>query len=287
MDTRPLRTRVRPAAALVLCALSVTGCMKKSDGQRLMAQAQEHERRLSELEEGLATERRELGEAVAQAHTKVEELQEVLTQATAVVTRNSADVGAQVEELQGQLATLQGQLAELENSLRETRGRVDEQGQQLEGQLRRFARSAGVEVALEEREIPSDPSALLQAARQAQSAGQGGRARALFTEFVRRHHDDDQADDAQLAIGQSYLGDRQPARALGALQKVIQDFPQGDAVDDALFSMGEAFFALHACTDARSAFETLLRAHPRSPLARRARAKIREIRHAGGSACTS
>ncbi|NOY92369.1 MAG: tetratricopeptide repeat protein [Deltaproteobacteria bacterium] len=272
------------ALSLLLLA---SGCVKKAEGERLMAQAQEHERRITALEEGLATERRELGEAVAQAHQKVEELQQVLTEATAVVTRNSADVGAEVEQLQQQLSTLEGQLAELQNALRETRGLVDRQGEQLGQQLRRFARSAGVDVALEESEIPTDPAAHLAAAQAALSAGQGSRARALFQAYVRRHGSDEHADDAQLAIGQSYLTDGQPARALGAFQKVMHDYPRGDTLDDALLGMGNAFFALHACTDARSALEALIRTQRRSPLVRRARAKLREIRRAPASACTS
>jgi len=277
------------SASWALLALSLlgTGCVKKAEGERLMARAQEHERRITALEEGLANERTELGEAVAQAHVKVEELQAVLTQATAVVTRNSADVGAEVEQLTQQLSTLEGQLAEMQNSLTETRGRVDTQSEQLNQQLRRFARSAGVDVALEESEIPAEADAHWAAAQQALTSGQGSRARAFFVAFIQRHRADERADDAQLAIGQSYVADGQPARALGALQKVIQDFPRGDSVDDALLAMGDAFFALHACTDARTALETLVRTQRRSPLVRQAQRKLREIRHAPASACTS
>jgi len=279
---------MRPAlGALAALLLLTTACVKKAEGERLMAQAREHEQRITALEQGLASERTSLGEAVAQAHQKVEELQEVLTQATAVVTRNSADVGAQVEQLQQQLATLEGQLAEQQNELTQTRGQVEQQSEQMSQQLRRVARSAGVDVTLEESEIPTDSSEHWAAAQQALTAGQSGRARALFQAFVQRHPRDDQADDAQLAIGKGYLADGQPARALGALQEVIRNFPHGDTVDDALLAMGQAFFDLHACTDARTALETLVRTQRRSPLVSQARAKLREIQHAPASACTS
>ena len=54
-----------------------------------------------------------------------------------------------------------------------------------------------------------------------------------------------------------------PAAALGELNQVIQRYPRGDAVDEALFDMGEAFFRLGSCTDARTTFQTIVdRAFP-------------------------
>lgn len=261
--------------------------MKRADGERLTEQGTSHDARITALEESLEAERQRLGEAVGEAQTKVTELEQVLQRATEVVTRNSADVGAEVQELRAQLATLEGQLAELQNELTGTQRLVQEQGQTLEKRVKMFARKAGVDMTLEESEIPTDRAAHYQAAETAYQAGDHSRARALFRAYVTRHGTHDHADDAQYFIGQSYLAQDQPARALGELQKVIRNYARGDAVDDALLAMGDAFFRLRACSDARAALEALIQGHRRSPLVRRARAKLREVRRAPRSACTS
>ncbi|MCZ7677246.1 MAG: hypothetical protein M5U28_00045 [Sandaracinaceae bacterium] len=68
---------------------------------------------------------------------------------------------------------------------------------------------------------------------------------------------------------------------------MIAEHPQGDAADDALLAMADAFYRLHACTDARTALEALIRAHPRSPLLAQARQKLRDIQRAPRGYCTS
>jgi TolA-binding protein len=68
---------------------------------------------------------------------------------------------------------------------------------------------------------------------------------------------------------------------------VISDHPNGDAADDALVGMADAFYRLHACTDARTALEAMIRAHPRSPRIQDARRKLREVQRAPRGYCTS
>ena len=69
-----------------------------------------------------------------------------------------------------------------------------------------------------------------------------------------------------------------------------QRFGTGSATvtaDDALLGMARAFYALHACTDARSTAQALIRAHPRSSLVGDARTLIRTIGRAPRGYCTS
>ena len=104
---------------------------------------------------------------------------------------------------------------------------------------------------------------------------------------MERHGDNDNVDNAQYWIGKSYLEEGRPAGALGEFRRVLSSWPQGDAIDETLFDMGDAFFQLHACTDAKAALEALISGHPRSPLITEARSKLREVRRAPRSACTS
>jgi TolA-binding protein len=68
---------------------------------------------------------------------------------------------------------------------------------------------------------------------------------------------------------------------------VIQNFRGGDAVDEALLDMAEAFYRLRACSDSRNALETLIRTQPTSPLAPKAKQKLKDLKKPEKDYCTS
>ncbi|WP_216080506.1 tetratricopeptide repeat protein, partial [Shigella flexneri] len=74
---------------------------------------------------------------------------------------------------------------------------------------------------------------------------------------------------------------------LGEFRRVVDNFPQSDAVDESLMDMADAFWRLHSCSDARRTLEALIQTQPQSPHVRRAREKIREIARAPRGYCTS
>lgn len=283
VQTRAVRLSVLSA----LCAVVVVGCYPKGEGERLSRASATHEERLTSLETGMERERTQMQEALDNAQTKVAQLEEVLERATEVVTRNSADLGTDVIELRAQLQTMEGTIAELQNELANTQRAMGEQQQQIDRRIQQFARKAGVDMPVDDADIPAGADDHFSAAYRAFQAGEHSQARGLFRAFIERHGDDDNADNAQYWIGKSFLQQGRPAGALGEFRRVIATWPQGDAVDETLFDMGEAFFALHACTDARAAFEALVAGHRDSPLASEARTRIRAIRRAPRSACTS
>jgi len=275
-------TRVALLVALGLPVGSLAGCLWTSaaDGDALRRRTSDHEVRVTKLEQGLEHEREQL-------HGEVEQLHSVLQEATSVVTRNSADTGAQVQQMQEQLATLNGQIEELRNANDQLTRQLQQEHQATDERIAQLMKKQGVDQPLAADQIPADKDAHWQAAQQAIQGSDWARARALLREYVTRYAHDDRADDAQLAIGSSYLSENRPASALGELRRVVSDYPQGDALDDALLAMGDAFYRLHACTDARSTLETFVRTMPRSPLVSRARDKLREIQHAPRGYCTS
>jgi len=284
--------RVVMSLAIASAAISTTlvaGCFwtSKGEGARLGTASSDHARRLTKLETSTQTERETLHAAISNAQLKVHELEEVLQRATAVVTRNSADTGALVQQLQTQLATLEGQIAELRNSNEQLTRQLSTQRAEMDERITQVARKAGIDMPLPANEIPADKTEHFAAAYRAYQGNDYSRSRALFRDYLTRYATDDQADNAQYWIGASYLQEGKPATALGELRKVIAEHASGDAVDEALFDMGDAFYRLHACTDARTTLDALVRTQPRSPLLTRARDKLREIQRAPRGYCTS
>lgn len=284
----PMRARSSRVLWLTaLSAIAAVGCFPKGEGESLSRASALHEERLTSLETGMERERTQMQEALANAQTKVAELEAVLERATDVVTRNSADLGTDVIALREQLQAMEGTVAELQNELANTQRQIGEQQQEFDQRIQQFARKAGVDMPVDASQIPAGANDHFSAAYRAFQSGDHSQARALFRAFVERHGDNDNVDNAQYWIGKSYLEEGRPAGALGEFRRVLSSWPQGDAIDETLFDMGDAFFQLHACTDAKAALEALISGHPRSPLITEARSKLREVRRAPRSACTS
>ena len=77
------------------------------------------------------------------------------------------------------------------------------------------------------------------------------KARALWREYTTRYPNDTKAGEAQYWIGASYTQQNKPATALRESRKVISDYAKNSAVNVALYGMADAFYRLHACTDAK------------------------------------
>ena len=272
-------------------ALFSSGCVTQTQYRGLLEQAETREARIVALESGSAEVREDIEAAVREAQAKVDELRQLLEEATEVVTRNSADVGEEVRALDARLALIDGQLDELqhelEQQLQQTRSQLAEQNASMDQRINRLAQRTGVDLSLDDSQIPSDADEHYVAASAAYDQQNFPLCRALYREFVRRHAQDERADDAFFWIGRTYLEERRPANALGAFQRVLSLYPEGDVVDDSLFYMAEAFYHLHACSDAIATLEALIQAHPRSSFSRRARRKLAALRQAPEGYCTS
>jgi TolA-binding protein len=265
------------ALALALCAPLLSGClMTQAEGETLRSAAEARDRRIEQLE----AENRENRE---QFREDMEELERVLEKATQLLTRNSADVGAQVQQVRDQLAALEGQVAELRHKMDVLDHEMATQRAETDAKLA----SLGSGGALDPSQVPQEPAAHYQAAYAAYEAGEHEKARALFREYLTRYPEDPKAGNAQYWIGASYLQQNKPATALGEYRKVISEHAKSTAVNVALYGMADAFYRLHACTDAKSAIEALLKRKPSKALTDRAKRLRGTINSAKPGYCTS
>ena len=226
-----------------------------------IAQIQSHETRLTALETGIEDKRAEL--------------EQVLVDAGNVVKRNSADQGVQIQELQSQVAELQGQIAELNNKSGEGEQATAVQLKALQKRVDEVARTAGVDFPLPAEQIPTDKSAHYRAAKKAFAAGQHSRARALLRTYVQKYSKDSKADDAQHAVGLSYLHQNRPAEALGEFRLVVANYRKGDIMDRALVDMASAFVQVRECGDAKKALTAMLKDYKGSPLVDQAKRRLK------------
>lgn len=252
--------------AILVGALAAPGCIKQ-----MKADIAANEQRLDDLERDLEAKRKQLEEALAEA--------------SRVLRRNSADQGLVIEEIQQRLAVIDGLIAELRM---ESLGATQAQAQrslELQGRLSEVARAAGMDVPLESSEIPKDKKAHWEALTRAYRINKHSYARALARAYVVQYPKDDRADNAQYMIGSSYLKQGQAAAALGEFQKVVSTYRQGDAMDETLYDMSQAFLDVRSCNDAGTALRALLKNHKKSPLYRKAQKELRRVRELGPADC--
>jgi len=252
--------------ALPLFATSMTGCISQ-----MQADISANQKRLDSLEDDLEVKRKELEEALAEA--------------SRVLRRNSADQGLQIEQIRERLAMMEGQIAELRN---ESSGASQAQAQrslELQRRLSEVARAAGMDVALDSGEIPEKKSAHWEALSKSYRINKHSYTRALARAYVERYPKDERADNAQYMIGSSSLKQSQAAAALGEFQKVVSTYRKGDAIDETLYDMAQAFLEVRSCNDAGTALKALLKNHKSSPLAPKAKKELRKVRELGPADC--
>jgi TolA-binding protein len=264
------------SVAAIGCAL-LSGCMTTSAGNEMRASL---ERKISELGEQTKTR-----EDALQA--KLDEISEGLERARSLLTRDSADTGAQVQVQQEKMAELEGKLDELTHTLSDLQDQNAKQRAELDDKFGKMNSAKPGEASLDPAQIPADKAAHFSAAYEAYKAGDQDKARALFKEYVTRYADDVKAGDAQYWIGATYLVQNKPATALGEYRKVIALYPKSAAVDTALYGMADAFYRLHACTDAKGALDALGKRKPSKALDDRLKQLRRAITESPKGYCTS
>ena len=267
--------KLRFAALLLACAFGASACwVSKYEGEQMQQAARARDERLNALESQTEVNHKTLDEKLAQ-------LEDLVGRATQVLQRDSADVGAQVETLRQKFSELEGALAELRHDFTQFQQEAAEKLAALE------QKTAGGSAPVTTEPVPPDAPSHFKKAQDAFQAGQYPESRALFMAYVQKYANDARAGEAQYWIAASYLQENKPATALGEYRKVISAYPKSSAVNVALYGMADAFYRLHACTDAKSAIDALLARKPEAALKDRAKQLQTTIKGASKSYCTS
>ncbi len=240
---------------------------------------------ISQMRADIATNQERLDSLENDLEVKRKELEEALAEASRILRRNSADQGLQIEQLQQALAVIEGQVAELRM---ESAGSSQAQAQrtlEIQQRLNDVARAAGMDVAIDAEDIPKNKGEHWDALTKAYRINKYSYTRALARAYVERYPKDENADNAQYMIGSSYLKQSQAAAALGEFQKVLSNYRKGDAIDETLYDMAQAFLQVRSCNDAGTALKALLNDHKSSKLAAEAKKELRKVRALGAADC--
>lgn len=268
--------------ARALCAIALLGalappaCVTSTEGEKMQADISALRTRLDEID------RRD-----KEYKEQVVRLRKVLDQATALLTRNSADVGAKAAKAEQDIAALQGRIEEISHNIDQAEHQSTDERARFEARLASLEQMQNKIVDRVAPEMPSDKDQLWTQAGQRLASGQRDDGRRFYRVFIQRFPQDPRAPQAYLAIAMSFVQESKYANAVGELQKVLNTFPASPEVPEAMWQLSLSFVQLHFCTDARSLLGDLVRRYPRSPRAADAKGELRSIAKLPKSACTS
>lgn len=199
--------------------------------------------------------------------SSVKKLKSTLEEASGLLARNSADLGAQFDSLEQENARLTGLVMEAKRYTDEVFTQVQRYEKRIEDIETRLASMEGKAVP-----VPSkSPDALYDEGMRAFKANDYGKARDIFRKLVIKYPGHSRADDAQYHRGESYFVQKDYKSALKEYQAVFEKFSSSPLADDSMFRAGEAAAKLKWCPDARAYFGLLRQKYPKSDLARKAK----------------
>ena len=124
---------------------------------------------------------------------------------------------------------------------------------------------------------PAADNALYQSALGQLRAGHHEEAVAGLRAFVAAHPQHDLADNAQYWLGECFYDRKDFSTALREFRRVVEAFPTGNKVPDALLKLGLSYLAIGSARPGREALTDLVRRFPQHPTAALAEARLAEL----------
>jgi TolA-binding protein len=114
-------------------------------------------------------------------------------------------------------------------------------------------------------------------AQEALRTGNLGGGIERMTRFADTYPKDPRADDALYLAALGELGQDEPARAAKLLESVLQRYPAGDVVQQAMLKLAECRMRLKQTAEARALLARLVTNFPGTPAASEAQARLARI----------
>jgi TolA-binding protein len=250
--------------------------VSSGEGEKMQADIKDLRSRLDEIDK----RDKEYKEQVVRLRT-------VLDEATKLLTRNSADVGAKAAKSEQDIAAMQGRLDEMTHAEEMQARQLADENNRLETRLAALEQTATKIVDKVAPVMPDDKDQLWTQAGQRLASGQRDEGRRFYRVFIQRFPADPRAPQAYLAIGMSFVQESKFPNAAAEFQKILDTYPKAPEVPEAMWQLSHAFVELHFCTDARSLLNDLIKRYPKSARAADAKSELKSIAKLPKSACSS
>jgi tol-pal system protein YbgF len=220
--------------------------------------------------------------------SEVKQLQSVLDEATKVLKRNSADIGADVEKLASDIRTANGLVAAINNNINELKVAYDKFRTDTNSRLDSLEQRVA-QIESGKPSANSGPDDLWKLGTTAFEAARYNDALEIYKRLVQTYPTHARADDAQYFRGQCYTNLKDYDNAIAQYQQLVQKYPDSDLADDGLYFAGLAAQQLKNCTEARTYLGLIKTKYPKSNVSKQAAALEAQLKKDAKvkSKCTS
>jgi TolA-binding protein len=236
----------------LLPALLASGCFwvtTKREGETLRKD-------LTLVQSRLSAKEKTLDDQIAQ-------LQKVLEDATRILKRNSADIGADVEALRNEVRIANGLVTTVNNSITELKQAFDTYRKSTDARLDSIEQRV-VQIESGKPTASSSPEELWKLGTTAFEAARYNEAIDVFKRLSQTYPTHDRADDAVYFRGQSYTNLKDWDHAIGVYQQLYDKYPESPLADDGLYFAAVAAQQLKNCTEARTYLGLVKQKYPKS-----------------------
>jgi TolA-binding protein len=246
------------ATIAMLASGAGTGCFwatTKSEGQQLRKD-------LTLVQTRLDAKEKTLDDQIAQ-------LQKVLEDATKVLKRNSADIGADVDALRNDIRTANGLVTTASNALADLKQAFDAYRKGNDARLDALEQRV-VQIESGKATASSSPEELWKLGSTAFEAARYNDAIDIFKRLSQTYPTHERADDAVYFRGQAYSNLKDWDHAIGVYQQLYDKYPDSSLADDGLYFAAVAAGQLKNCTEARTYLGLIKQKYPKSNVIKQA-----------------
>ena len=276
--------RLSTLAAMSL--LASCAYYSQEDGERLNNEVYALQTQVTALQQAMT----QLQELEKEQTTKLTAMTEEMAELSKVARRNDADLGVQLEEMLQEVARMKGhvetfseRVSDIEAAVAKVQGDLDVRFQQYaQAQAKtEEEKKRAVEAAARKERLFADPPQLFKEAEKMIGKDPGS-ARTLLREFALRAEDEKRLkkhlDNASFWIAESYLAEANWQQAAAEFNKVRKSYPNSPLVAEAFFKLGVCFENLKLPNDAKLFYTTVVKKHPRSKAADKAKKRLRDLK---------
>lgn len=264
------------ACVLILC---VTGCASRGD---LDSMSRSLEGRVSNVQVDVVKVRK-LAEGS-------EESANFLRQKVAEIDANIIELRDSVQQMRGATEDTSMRITSLETGMGKKeidsiRARLDDIAFRLQfienylGIAKKEAAEGEGDDSEETKKAEGDREKEYSEALKTFKSGTYAEAREMFQKFLKSFPDTEYSDNAQFWIGECYYFEGQYEKAILEYEKVVQNYPKGNKVADALLKQAFSFLDLGDQASAKVLLQRIINDYPNTTSARRAREKLVSIKN--------
>lgn len=216
---------------------------------------------------------------------KMEKSMERLTRAIVETEKASrqgrADLSVSIEDLRNETKTLNGTLDVLQHDLKQLSQKNQKVLEDFDTRLSdlndQVDKAATTKAAPRKRKARGGTAQYNHILSRMQKSKKYDRAILEFREFIKTNRRHSLASNAQYWIGEGYYAKGDFARAIAEYQVVVDKYPRGEKVCDALLKQGFSFGKLKATGKSKLFLEEVQDRCPRTPAAKKASARLAKL----------